>query len=42
MRAAKLLIADLTQSNANVRAQLADLTEMARDRDLVLTAVAPR
>src|ERR1700682_3981251 len=35
-----LLIADLTQSHANVRAQLTDLTEMARDRDLVLTAVA--
>jgi CheY-like chemotaxis protein/HAMP domain-containing protein len=31
--------ADLTQLHVNVRAQLADLTEMARDRDLVLTAV---
>ena len=35
-----LLIADLTQSNANVRAQLTDLTRMATDRDRVLSAVA--
>ena len=35
-----LLIADLTQSNANVRAQLTDLTDMATDRDRVLNAVA--
>src|SRR5579859_943032 len=35
-----LLIADLTQSNANVRAQLRDLTDMATDRDRVLNAVA--
>ena len=32
--------ADLTQSQANVRAQLADLTVMATDRDRVLSAVA--
>jgi CheY-like chemotaxis protein/HAMP domain-containing protein/GAF domain-containing protein len=34
------LIADLSQSNANVRAQLTDLTHMATDRDRVLNAVA--
>jgi methyl-accepting chemotaxis protein len=35
-----LLIADLTQSHANMRAQLTDLTHMATDRDRVLNAVA--
>jgi len=38
--AVNVLIADLTQSQANVRAQLADLTVMATDRDRVLNAVA--
>ena len=32
--------AELTKSHANVRAQLAELTDMARDRDRVLNAVA--
>ncbi len=40
LEAVNVLIADLTQSQANVRAQLADLTLMATDRDRVLNAVA--
>ena len=35
-----LLIAGLTQSHENMRAQLTDLTHMATDRDRVLNAVA--
>jgi methyl-accepting chemotaxis protein len=38
--AINLVIADLTQSHANMRTQLTDLTHMATDRDRVLTAVA--
>jgi signal transduction histidine kinase/CheY-like chemotaxis protein/HAMP domain-containing protein len=35
-----LLIADLTQSHADVKAQLSDLKDVATDRDRVLNAVA--